>query len=186
MNQLLWKAISCCVVSALVLTYSAQHVAAQQTLGSINGTVVDPSGAAVPSAKVTVTDAAINFSASTLTQGTGFFQIFNLPVGNYVVTIGHAGFETTEIKGIGVQEASARTVNATLQLGQVTESVEVTATPLLNATDATNGYTLDSSQIGITPLATGSFTQMAVLSTGVNAELLSNLDSNAGIGNQPI
>ena len=186
MNQLLWKAISCCVVSALILTYCAQHVAAQQTLGSINGTVVDPSGAAVPSAKVTVTDAAINFSASTLTQGTGFFQIFNLPVGNYVVTIGHAGFETTEIKGIGVQEASARTVNATLQLGQVTESVEVTATPLLNATDATNGYTLDSSQIGITPLATGSFTQMAVLSTGVNAELLSNLDSNAGIGNQPI
>jgi len=73
MNQLLWKAISCCVVSALILTYCAQHVAAQQTLGSINGTVVDPSGAAVPSAKVTVTDAAINFSASTLTQGTGFF-----------------------------------------------------------------------------------------------------------------
>ena len=186
MNQLLWKAISGWVVSALVLTYCAQHAGAQQTLGSINGTVVDPSGAAVPSAKVTVTDAAINFSASTLTQGTGFFQIFNLPVGNYVVTVGHAGFETTAIKGIGVQEASARTVNATLQLGQVTESVEVTATPLLNATDATNGYTLDSSQIEITPLATGSFTQMAVLSTGVNAELLSNLDTNAGIGNQPI
>ena len=62
----------------------------------------------------------------------------------------------------------------------------MTANPLLNATDATNGYTLDSAQIDMTPLATGSFTQVAVLSPGVNAELLSNLDSNAGLGNQPI
>ena len=73
-----------------------------------------------------------------------------------------------------------------LKVGQVSESVEVTATPLLNATDATNGYTLDSAQIDMTPLATGSFTQVAVLSPGVNAELLSNLDSNSGLGNQPI
>src|SRR6202044_2682805 len=70
--------------------------------------------------------------------------------------------------------------------GQASESVEVTANPLLNATDTTNGYTLDAGQIAETPLATGSFTQLAVLSPGVNAELLSNLDSNAGIGNQPI
>ena len=81
-------------------------------------------------------------------------------------------------KGIPVQEARATTVNSTLKVGQVSESVEVTATPLLNATDATNGYTLDSAQIDMTPLATGSFTQVAVLSPGVNAELLSNLDSN--------
>ena len=95
-------------------------------------------------------------------------------------------FETTELTGITVQEARATTVNATLKVGQTSESVEVTANPLLNATDATNGYTLDSAQIDMTPLATGSFTQVAVLSPGVNAELLSNLDSNAGLGNQPI
>ena len=102
------------------------------------------------------------------------------------VKVSHAGFETTQLKGIPVQEARATTVNATLKVGQVSESVEVTATPLLNATDTTNGYTLDSAQIDMTPLATGSFTQIAVLSPGVNAELLSNLDSNAGLGNQPI
>ena len=56
---------------------------AQQTLGSLNGTVVDSSGAAVPGATVTVTDAAINYSTTTTTQGTGFFQIFNLPIGTY-------------------------------------------------------------------------------------------------------
>ena len=155
-------------------------------MGSLNGTIVDPSGAAVSGATVTVTDAAINYSSTTTTQGTGFYQVFNLPVGTYTVRVGHSGFETTQLKGIPVQEARATTVNATLKVGQVSESVEVTATPLLNATDTTNGYTLDSAQIDLTPLATGSFTQVAVLSPGVNAELLSNLDSNAGIGNQPI
>ena len=87
---------------------------------------------------------------------------------------------------IPVQEARATTVNPTLKVGAASESVTVTATPLLNATDTTNGYTLDASQIEITPLATGSFTQLAILSPGVNAELLANLDSNSGLGNQPI
>jgi hypothetical protein len=160
--------------------------AAQQTLGSINGTVMDPSGAAVSGATVTATNAAINVTSSTTTSGTGYFQIFNLPIGTYVVKVSREGFEVTQLTAIQVQEARATTVNATLKIGQATESVTVTATPLLNATDTTNGYTLDSSQIEITPLATGSFTQMAVLSPGVNAELLSNLDSNSGLGNQPI
>jgi hypothetical protein len=159
---------------------------AQQTLGSLNGTVVDQSGAAVAGAKVTATNSAINVTQITTTQRTGFYQIFNLPIGTYSVKVSVQGFETTELKGIAVQEARATTVNATLKVGQATESVEVTANPLLNATDATNGYTLDTQQIELTPLATGSFTQVAVLSPGVNAELLSNLDSNAGLGNQPI
>ena len=161
-------------------------ISAQQTLGSINGTVLDPSGAAIPGATVTVTASAIGVTRTTTTQGTGFYQIFNLPVGNYTVKVAHEGFDTTTVDGIHVQEAEARTVNASLKVGRASESVEVTANPLLNATDATNGYTLDSAQIDMTPLATGSFTQAAVLSPGVNAELLSNLDSNAGIGNQPI
>jgi hypothetical protein len=159
---------------------------AQQTLGSLNGTVLDPSGAAVVGATVLATNAAINVTRTTTTQSNGFFQIFNLPIGNYVVTVKHDGFEATETKGIVVQEAAATTVNATLKVGKASESVEVTATPLLNATDTTNGYTLDSSQIQLTPLATGSFTQLAVLAPGVSAELLANLDSNAGLGNQPI
>jgi hypothetical protein len=57
---------------------------------------------------------------------------------------------------------------------------------MLNATDATNGYTLDQAQIQLTPLATGSFTQLAVLSPGVNAELLSGVNTNGGLGNQNI
>jgi hypothetical protein len=122
----------------------------------------------------------------TKTHTDGFYQVFNLPVGSYTVKVSHDGFDTTEAKAIAVQEASATTLNLTVKVGQVSESVEVTANPLLNATDATNGYTLDSAQIQLTPLATGSFTQLAVLSPGVSAELLANLDSNTGLGNQNI
>jgi hypothetical protein len=173
----------------LVLTcfcLCAVSTQAQQTLGSLNGTVLDPSGAAVSGATVTATDTDINVTRTAKTQSSGFFQIFNLPVGTYTVKAEHDGFDVTEEPGITVQEASARTVNISLKLGQRSESIEVTANPMLNATDTTNGYTLDSAQIALTPLATGSFTQLAILSPGVNAELLHGVDTNAGLGNQPI
>jgi hypothetical protein len=160
---------------------------AQQTLGSVNGSVVDNSGAAVPGSKVVITDPDINVTRTITAQPDGFFQAFNLPIGTYKVTVSHAGFDTAEFSGIVVQEAHATTLSVKLKVGEVATSVEVSATPLLNATDNTNGYTLDSTQIATLPLsATGSFTDAAILSPGVNAELLANLDSNAGIGNQPI
>jgi Carboxypeptidase regulatory-like domain/TonB dependent receptor len=187
MNRLFWRSVAHCGLACLTVLTCSLHAFGQQTLGSLNGTVVDSTGAAVPGATVTVTNTAINYSTTTTTQGTGFYQVFNLPVGPYSVRVSRQGFETTQFRAIAVQEARATTLNATLKVGQVSESVEVTgASPLLNATDATNGYTLDKAQIDMTPLATGSFTQVAVLSAGVNAELLSNLDSNSGLGNQPI
>ncbi len=174
------------LVLFLSMFASAAIVGAQQTLGSLNGTVLDASGAAVPGSSVTVTDASIGITRTTKAQSNGFFQIFNLPVGTYKVQATHEGFDTAVLSGIEVQEAQAKTVTMTLKVGQIATSVEVTANPLLNATDDTNGYTLDKEQILLTPLATGSFTQLAVLSPGVSAELLSNLDSNSGLGNQPI
>jgi hypothetical protein len=159
---------------------------AQQTLGSVNGTVVDPSGAAIPAAKITVSDPDIGVTRTVVAQPDGFFQIFNLPIGIYKVSATHDGFDTTQLSGIPVQEAHATTVTVSLKVGETSTSVTVTDNPLLNATDDTNGYTLDSQQIQLTPLATGSFTQLAVLSPGTSAELLANLDTNSGLGNQPI
>ncbi|HWG22023.1 MAG TPA: carboxypeptidase regulatory-like domain-containing protein [Terracidiphilus sp.] len=185
MNRSFWRSVACCGL-VLLTALVCQNISAQQTLGSINGTVVDPSGAAVPGAAITVSNRAIGVTRTTTSQSNGFYQIFNLPIGVYTVKVGHDGFDTTAIAGIVVQEARASTVNASLKLGKASESIEVTANPLLNATDATNGYTLDSEQISLTPLATGSFTQLAVLTPGVNAELLSGIGTNAGLGNQPI
>ena len=180
------KCISMRIVLILAVLAFALPALAQQTLGSLNGTVLDPTGAAIPGASVTVTDAAINVTQSTTTQRTGFYQIFNLPIGLYTVTVAQSGFEKTQLSGIPVHEAQATTANVTLKIGQTSESVEVVANPMLNATDATNGFSMDSQQIAATPLATGSFTQLAVLSPGTNAELLSGLNSNSGLGNQNI
>ncbi len=176
MRKFLSLLLFCCLLT------SGWTLRAQQTLGSLNGTVLDSSGAAVPGSTVTATDSAIGVTRTTKAQSNGFFQIFNLPVGTYSVKATHEGFETTELTGVEVQEAGAKTLNLSLKVGQIAESVTVTATPLLNATDATNGYTLDKAQIALTPLATGSFTQLAVLSPGVSAELLANLDTNSGLG----
>jgi len=187
MRQISWRSVARYGLLLLAVSICSLAGFAQQTLGSLNGTVVDPSGAAVAGATITATNTAINLIETTTTQKTGFFQIFNLPIGAYSVKVTHEGFGASEETGIQVQEARATTVNISLKVGQAaTETVEVTANPMLNATDATNGYTLDQAQIEITPLATGSFTQLAVLSPGVSAELLANLDSNAGLGNQPI
>ncbi|QHN03026.1 hypothetical protein FTO74_06310 [Granulicella sp. WH15] len=174
------------LVLCSVLALFAAAANAQQTLGSINGTVLDASGAAVPDSTVTITDADINVTRTTRAQSNGFFQVFNLPVGTYKVQVSHDGFDTTQLVGIGVQEASAATVKVTLKVGEVSTTVEVTGSPLLNATDTTNGYTMDQTQIASTPLATGSFTQLAVLAPGASAELLAGVDTNAGLGNQAI
>src|SRR5579875_2893312 len=170
--------------SFLLLLPSAAR--AQETLGSINGTVTDISGAAIGGASVTAVSDQTGLTRSTATQKTGYFEILNLPVGTYHVTISQQNFETENLPGVAVQEMRASTLNASLKPGAVTESVTVTANPLLNATDTTNGYTLDKSEIQTTPLATGSFTQLAVFAPGVNAELLSGLDTNAGLGNQNV
>jgi hypothetical protein len=169
-----------------VFVFAGMVAIAQQTLGTLNGSVLDSSGAAIPNSIVTVSDPAIGVTRTATTQGNGFYQIFNLPVGVYGVQATHDGFNTTKIPSINVREAQATTLNVTLKVGETTTSVEVTANPLLNSTDATNGYTMDAQQIEETPLATGSFTQLATLSPSVNAELLSGIDTNAGLGNQPI
>ena len=68
----------------------------------------------------------------------------------------------------------------------MTQTVTVQETPLLNAVDTTNGYVLDKSQVESIPLPTGSFTGIAILSTGVNSELSSGTGVNQGLGNNPI
>src|ERR1700719_1276167 len=71
-------------------------------------------------------------------------------------------------------------------LGQVGTTVDVQAAPTMNAVDTTNGYILEKEQIDEIPLPTGSFTGLAILSPGVNAELPAGTGANAGLGNQPV
>jgi len=158
----------------------------QQTLGSINGTVTDISGGVVARTTVKVRNVATNFEQIATTKEDGSFTVVDLPIGAYTVSFSRDGFKTEVHSGIVVQGNRTTTVNVSLQPGEVTATVTVTGTPLMNQTDMTNGYVVDTQTIQETPLGTGSFTQLAILSPGVHADFLSGSGSNAGLGNQAI
>jgi hypothetical protein len=102
------------------------------------------------------------------------------------VTFTLQGFSTERVPGILVQADRTVTLPAQLKVGAVADSVEVDVNPLLNAVDTTNGYVLDKAQIEAIPLPTGSFTGVAILTPGVNAELPGGTGVNSGLGNAPI
>jgi hypothetical protein len=159
---------------------------AQQTLGSINGTVEDSSGAVISDATVIAKNLATNLEQTTKSRNDGSFSIADLPIGTYEVAFSRDGFKTEVHSHILVQGDRTTTVNSSLQPGEVSSQVTVTATPLLNQTDTTNGYVLGSELIEATPLGTGSFTQLAILSPGVSADPLNGSGTNGGLGNQAI
>lgn len=171
------------LVLSCLLGFAAR---AQQTLGSINGTVKDASGAVVQGAKVTVRNTGTNLELTSTTNSEGSFSFVDLPLGTYAVTFSADGFKKEVYSQILVQGNRTITVNATLQPGEVSATISVNGTPLLNETDTTMGYTLGSELVESIPLGTGSFTQLAILSPGVSADFLSGAGVNAGLGNQDI
>jgi hypothetical protein len=159
---------------------------AQQTLGGITGTVTDTSGAVVPNVVVTIVGDQTQLTRTQTSNSDGSYLFVNLPIGSYTMTFKHESFESQKIPSITVQANRTVTVNAALQVGAVSTTVTVEETPLINAVDTTNGYVLDKVQLEAIPLPTGSFTGIAILSPGVNAELSSGTGANNGLGNAPI
>jgi hypothetical protein len=171
------------VFACLLLT---SPLRGQQTLGAINGTVTDASGAVVQGAKVTVKNNGTNLQLEKVTKSDGSFEFVDLPLGTYTVTFTRDGFKTEVHSQILVRGSLTSTVNGSLRPGAVSATVTVEGTPLMNQTDTTNGYTLGSELISNVPLGTGSFTQLATLAPGVSADLLSGNGAGAGLGNQAI
>jgi hypothetical protein len=169
-----------------IVLLGAQCTRAQQTLGGITGEVTDKAAASVPDATVTIVSDQTRLSRTQKTNDTGSYDFVSLPIGSYTITFTRDGFQTQTVPSILVQGSRTVTVNATLEVGQVTTTIIVAENPLLNAVDTTNGYVLDKGQIESIPLPTGSFTGLAVLSPGVSAELASGTGTNSGLGNRPI
>jgi len=158
----------------------------QQVVGAITGTVTDPTGAAVPDAVVKATNLATNLEITAQTKPNGSYVVPELPAGTYKMTFTKDGFKTETHTEVLVNGNRTTTVDSSLVLGAVNASVEVTATPLMNQVDTTSGYVVDNLTIQNTPLGTGSFTQLAILSPGVHADFLGGGGANSGLGNQAI
>jgi hypothetical protein len=180
------KSLRALFVVTLALAFLTQFATAQQTLGAINGTVTDASGAVVQGATVKAHAVATNLEVTAQSKSDGSFSIADLPIGTYELTFTKDGFETAAYPQIIVQGSRTSTVNVKLKPGSVSTTVTVEGTPLLNQTDTANGYTLGTQQIESVPLGTGSFTQLAILAPGVSADFLSGSGSNEGLGNQGI
>ncbi len=183
------RACFCALLIALSVVsplFSFRAADAQQTLGAILGTVTDPSGAIVPSANVSLTSNGTGFTRQTVADKNGEYSFHDLPIGSYTVVFTREGFDTQSYPAIQVQGNRTVTLNAQLKTGQVSTSVSVSGTPLMNSVDTTNGYVLDNTEIQQTPLATGSFTQLAILAPGTNAQFINGTGTNEGLGNQAI
>ncbi|HVU45996.1 MAG TPA: carboxypeptidase-like regulatory domain-containing protein, partial [Terracidiphilus sp.] len=159
---------------------------AQQTLGGITGEVTDASGGVIPNVTVTAIDEQTALTRTTKTNATGTYSFVNLPIDSYTLTFAADGYEAQKTPHITVQANRTASVNAALKVGQASTTVEVEAVPLMNAVDTTNGYVMEKEQIDSVPLPTGSFTGLAILSPGVNAELSGGTGVNSGMGNAPI
>jgi Carboxypeptidase regulatory-like domain/TonB dependent receptor len=174
------------MAAVVVLFELSAGVRAQQTLGGITGTVADSSGSVLPDTAVTIVGDQTKLTRTLKTNGNGAYDFVNLPIGTYTVTVAHEGFQSERLPSILVQADRTATLNVTLKVGQVGTTVDVEAAPIMNAVDTTNGYVLEEQQIRAVPLPTGSFTGLAILSPGVNAELAGGTGVNSGLGNQPI
>jgi hypothetical protein len=162
------------------------NASAQQTLGGITGTVTDSSGAVISGGTVTLVGDQTKLNRTQTTSSSGSYLFVNLPIGTYTLSFTQQGFQSQNIPSIVVQANRTATVNAELKIGNVSESITVEETPLINMVDTTNGYVLDKLEIDAVPLPTSSFTGLVVLSPGVNVELQSGTGANEGLGNAPV
>ncbi|MBV9266535.1 MAG: TonB-dependent receptor, partial [Acidobacteriaceae bacterium] len=145
--------VSAFFLSAFALLWLATNAAnAQQVFGSIYGTITDPSGSAVSNAKVTVTDVSKGTSFDVTTNESGIYQKGQLIPDQYTVTVEAPGFSKIVSNPIAVTVDQAAKFDASLQVGNVQQQVEVTASaPLLQTDRADVAQTFTSEQLQSLP-----------------------------------
>ena len=196
------------LLSILLLFVCSGLLLAQRDLGTITGTITDPQGAAVPNATVTITEDSTGLTTSLQSNESGLFTRPAMKAGTYTVTVEAAGFQKAQQKNVLINPGAPTLVNVTLQVGNATQTVEVTAAaPLLQTETPTIGATLNAGQMSQLPLGGqrtfsflarlspgvlpaeqgardslgGGFSANGVRSTGENNFLLNGVDNNVNV-----
>jgi hypothetical protein len=121
---------------------------AQSFYGSLRGLITDPAGAAISNAKVTLIDEATSVSRAAVTSGSGEYVFTNLNPATYSVVVENPGFKKIERKGITVATQAAVTVDLKLEVGDVTQSIQVTEeVPLIDTATASQGAVIDRQKL---------------------------------------
>ena len=132
---------------------AAVPLVAQFTTASLGGTVLDSTGATIPDAKVTVSNVGTGFSQTVSSDANGLFLFSRLPVGSYQLRVDKEGFSAYVQSGLELTVNQVANQTVTLQVGQLTESVNVEANAELVATrTATQGQLIDAKRVVDLPL----------------------------------
>ncbi|MBI4481072.1 MAG: TonB-dependent receptor [Acidobacteria bacterium] len=162
MNHLRWAGVFVCLVTSCAL------LRGQVTTGTIAGTARDGTGAVMPGVAVNLQNADTGMGRAVVTDSRGYYLAPNLPLGNYEVTASLAGFQTEVRRGITLNVGQNAIIDITLQVGSVTERVEVTAeAPLIETTSATVSGLVSGSQVQDLPLNARNLISLGTLQAGV-------------------
>lgn len=132
--------------------------------GSIEGRVLDSSGAVVPGAQITVTNVNTNVSRTAAADSEGRYTVLSLAIGDYEVRAEAKGFRATVQSGVTLVIGRTAVVDFSLTVGEVSETVNVTAAaPLIEASNATIGAVIQNREVLALPLNGRSYTQLAAL-----------------------
>lgn len=141
------------VSAVLLFVFAGLPCRAQTALGTITGTVADPGGAPVPNVDIAATAVATGLSYKGTTNESGVYVIPNVPIGAFTVSASAKGFKQVQRTGISVEVAQRLRVDITLELGSVSETVEVTAEiPRIQTEDSSLGTVVEQKRIADLPL----------------------------------
>lgn len=151
-----------------VLGLSASLAAAQQTTGTITGRVLDDQGAAVPGASITATSPSTGFTRTVVSDAEGVYRLSALTVGQFDLVVELAGFASVERKGVTVSVGQTLTLDFSMKVAAVAETITVTGeAPLIETTQSAVGGVVDIGRIETLPLNGRQFANLAATIPGV-------------------
>jgi hypothetical protein len=169
----------------IAVTFGVPSARAQRDTGTIRGTVLDATGAVVPNAQVTVTDERTNVLAfTTTTDELGRYSAPALKPSTYLVTAEMTGFKKAIHRGIILDVNQVAVVNITLDVGQVSEVLEIAGEiPLMHTDSAELGDVVEQRRVVELPLNGRFFVNLVALTTGVNPPAaVQNPNNNVFLG----
>ena len=157
---------------ALALAAAAipsMRIYAQVSTASIQGTVHDASGAAVPSAVVVLRNNSTNVETASSTNGSGEYAIVNILPGTYTLRVSKTGFQTIQQNDVALSVNQTASYDFTLQVGSAGQTVNVTATaPTIESSTAELGTVISTSSVNDLPLNGRNFTELLQLTPGAS------------------
>jgi hypothetical protein len=161
-----WRPLSTLLL--LVFLFLVPGADAQLYTGSVTGVVTDPSGAAVPAAKVTLVDQDKGFAFTAATDSTGRYLLRPIPPGTYRISVEAANFQSQQQDGIKLDVTQNVSIDFALKVGAATEKVEVTANSVqLQTEDAVTGQVVNRKFVNDLPLNGRNFVDLTFLAPGV-------------------